>query len=157
MAKQDAESIMEEYDAGISRFSRHLPKSDDLSLIVLKGHLLAEAELNELLGALLAKPGPYMKAKPSWPQRVALAEALIGSSQSVWWLAALRRLNSIRNEMAHQLEPCGLEDQIARFCELVEPEAAKQVFRAVGLSKRLKLSLGLLCGQIGRIRALCRE
>lgn len=131
---------------------RRLPKSDDLTLIVLKGHLLAEAELNELLEGLLRKPRPYLKVKPSWPQRVALVEALIGVNQTVWWLEALGRLNTIRNELAHQLEPRALEVQIGKFCDLVEPMTAKEAFRGAGISKRLKLCLGLLCGHVAHVR-----
>ena len=51
-AQTDADS----YDFD-SRFRRHFPgRSNDFSLVVLKGHLLLEENVNRLLAALLHTP-----------------------------------------------------------------------------------------------------
>jgi tellurite resistance-related uncharacterized protein len=37
-------------------YDRHMPKSDDIELIVLKGHLVVERVLNDLADAVLPSP-----------------------------------------------------------------------------------------------------
>jgi hypothetical protein len=61
------------------RFRRHLPKLKDLTLIVLKGHLVIEEAVNRFIGSLLPNPD----ALPSGPtgltcfQRMRLLRALL--------------------------------------------------------------------------------
>jgi len=51
-------SIMEqiEFEKRSERFFKHLPETDDLTLLVLKGHLLIEEQLNDALAKCCESP-----------------------------------------------------------------------------------------------------
>ena len=115
------ENLPPEVQERFKRFDAHLPSSDDPTLVVLKGHLLAEEILENLIKSKCRFPealdgieiGFFLKAK--------LARALIGNSlpngllltDTVWGM--LEALNSLRNELAHTLEPRKLEAKIQKF------------------------------------------
>ncbi len=64
-------------DESYQRYIKHFPRNDDLILIIIKGHLLIEVEINSLL-MLLVKNIKYLeKAKLSFYQKTCLLESLL--------------------------------------------------------------------------------
>lgn len=59
------------------RFFAKLPKTDDLTLIVLKGHLLIEELVNFTINGLLPNPAALKSAQLDCYQRIRLLMALI--------------------------------------------------------------------------------
>ncbi len=45
-----------EFEKRSERFFKHLPETDDLTLLVLKGHLLIEEQLNDALAKCCESP-----------------------------------------------------------------------------------------------------
>ena len=96
-----------------------MPKTDDLSLIVLKGHLLIEERLFGL--AELALPHPqYLKRIRNLPfstlayfVRAAVREK---SNHACWEL--IPALNSLRNDYAHKLEPPDLQKHLQKLFQI---------------------------------------
>ena len=86
-------------------------------LIVLKGHLLIEEQLRIIIEERTKRPEALKLDEKEWTfsQKLRLVEALCGEevSDEVW--GCVRLLNKIRNNLAHKLEPHGLEDQIRSF------------------------------------------
>ena len=126
-----------------------MPRSDNLTLIVLKGHLLVEEELNEILNLKLRLPKALFDARLSFNQRLAVLKALLGSERdSGIRFKAIEHLNSLRNKLAHNLEPKALEESV-RIClaEFKEPDR-EQDFSEEKMSVRLKRCLALLCGEL---------
>jgi len=125
------EDLPQEVQERFKRFHTHLPSVDDPTLVVLKGHLLAEEILENLIRAKCRMPealdgieiGFFLKAK--------LARALIGKSHqngiilpdAIWTM--LEALNALRNELAHALEPKKLEAKIQRFLSSA-PKSSKK-------------------------------
>ncbi|EJK99924.1 hypothetical protein [Pseudomonas chlororaphis] len=113
--------LPEEVKERFKRFDAHLPSLDDPTLIVLKGHLLAEEILENLIRAKCRLPEALDGIEIGFFLKTKLARALIGNShpnglilpESVWGM--LDALNSLRNELAHALEPKKLEAKIQRF------------------------------------------
>lgn len=103
------------------RFDAHLPSSDDPALVVLKGHLLAEEILENLIKSQCRFPEALDGVEIGFFLKTKLARALIGSSHpngllltdKVWGM--LEALNSLRNELAHAIEPKKIEAKIHRF------------------------------------------
>jgi hypothetical protein len=59
------------------RFRRHFPRrSNDFTLVVLKGHLLLEESVNRLLAALLSEPEAIEGANLRFYQKLCLIQAL---------------------------------------------------------------------------------
>ncbi len=122
------------------RFSKYLPKGKDVTLIVLKTHLLAELELNELLELRLPHPERLHKSRFSFVQRLRILEA-ISTDPEVHLLArAIESLNEIRNSLAHQLEAPNIEIAAATFIHRAKYAAydARSRHRSANVSPKKK-------------------
>lgn len=96
-------------DADAKSALAFLKRPDPLLTIVLKGHLLAEERLNRLL-VLFAKAPGHLPNNLRFHQKLRVVRAnapLAMSDARVWDL--LDALNSIRNQMAHSLDPSKIE------------------------------------------------
>ena len=76
---------------------------DELALVVLKGHLLLEEQLERILGKFLFHPEYLEGANLRFAQKVALARcmSLDEHANSLWELVLA--VNGLRNELAHAL------------------------------------------------------
>ena len=140
-------------EEAIDRFKRHFPKGRDVTLIILKGHLLVEEQLNALLATAFAKPEALAKARLSFPQRICLLSAAYPHISS-HELLALEHLNSLRNLLAHRLEHPDLAKAICKFLDALWPGSPPRPWQ----SKKpyslpeLKNSVALLAGTLVGIR-----
>ena len=139
------------------RFFRYLPKSD-LTLIVLKGHLLLEESLNELFLRILKLPSAIDDARLTFFQKVCVAQAImddVGGHPHFW--RSLKRLNAIRNKFAHKLDPSDIQQEVSVFMEDVFEaggKPSKEVRDEIGANKvELLLKIGIMSVFVG-VRAL---
>jgi hypothetical protein len=116
------------------KFLAHFPLGSDLTLQALKGHLLVEELLREILEMQLPTPLALKGNKGAsfdCHQVICLVEAITPQSQNVPWIwIAAKKLNNIRNDLAHQLSPAGLQHKITDLGQFVmssEPRIATQV------------------------------
>ncbi|MDR3516020.1 MAG: hypothetical protein P4M00_09400 [Azospirillaceae bacterium] len=130
-------------------FRQHFPKSSDLTLIVLKGHLLIEEAVNSFISNLMPNPDALKATRLDCFQRIRLLRALLPMRDFYGDLDAVEKLNTLRNKFAHNLNPAQIEDQIEIFVRLFEdPEIPIAEFQREPLDHRLKRSIGFLCGQL---------
>ena len=105
------------------RFSEHFPLNGDLTLQLLKGHLLVETTLREAFEQQLAHPSALNGERGTQltcHQIICLTQAITPISDKVPWLwVAIRKLNSIRNDLAHQLSPNDLAKKIDALTKYV--------------------------------------
>jgi hypothetical protein len=129
------------------RIMEHLP-TNDLSLIVLKGHLLIEELLYAVLGkSLAAHPISIFDAGLSFYQLVHIAMAVSYEDRlaNIW--NAIFALNKIRNTLAHDLEAKDLEKDLLAFTRAFVPdhrEAEKLVL--ADPERHLGESIEVICG-----------
>jgi len=97
------------------RVVKHLPPDGDLSLIVLKGHLLVEELLFILVRSAVKYTEAISAANLSFYNLASIAKALFyeGHLGPVW--DAIFELNTLRNTLAHNLEPPDLEKKLRCF------------------------------------------
>jgi hypothetical protein len=109
------------------RFYHFLPKSEDHSLVLLKAHLLVEEQVRAFVQERLVNPNALKKSRMTFSQVACLAEALSSEDihENVW--RAVKKLNQLRNDIAHELEPVQVEQQLREFCLLVAPSLAKPI------------------------------
>jgi hypothetical protein len=133
----------ESYD----HFLRHMPDGDaDLTLIVIKGHLLIEQKIREFVSARMFTREAISKAELTTFQAICLAEALtLPRREPRQFWAILYRLNKLRNEIAHNLEPKGLEDRVKA---IVSDYGAQWIIKS-GL-------VGVLAHAYAQLSELCR-
>jgi hypothetical protein len=96
------------------------PAPQDPTYLVLKAHLLAEEVLYRFIDSCAHRPGALSEARLGFAQLVALCRSFHSYSKEDWWgWAALSKLNSLRNLLAHKLEPKDLRDRIVDFSVFV--------------------------------------
>jgi uncharacterized protein YutE (UPF0331/DUF86 family) len=105
-------------DERLARIKRHLPRSQDLTLLVLKGHLLVEEQLERILESHCSHASELADARLTFRQKLQLVRALTGTGL----LDAregrfIEKLNSVRNKMAHRLDGFDGEGEIAGLLE----------------------------------------
>jgi hypothetical protein len=115
----DLPPINEHATAAFRRFYTLIPRSEDSALIILKIHLLIEEQIRAFLDERLANAKSLKRADLTCHQAICLAEAL--STEDIYpqvWEAA-RKLNELRNKIAHNLEPAGVLERMAEMCSLI--------------------------------------
>jgi hypothetical protein len=131
------------------RFRRHLPRSRDLALIVLKGHLLMEEAVERLLASLLVNPAALEKIDISVFVRLRLVRALLPAREIYDVLDAAEKLNTLRNKLAHHLEHPHVERLANEFVRSFEDESVPvSEFEKEPMARRLKRCLGFLGGRL---------
>jgi len=116
-----------EINAFRTRFMSHIPDdSPDISLPVLKAHLLAEELLSDYISLKVGHPEHLQLEKNHWSfaNKVELASSLASDQHhNIWVWTALKKLNTLRNKLSHGLEPKGVENTIDEFKNAVAPHA----------------------------------
>jgi hypothetical protein len=99
----------------MERVLQHLPQSGDMTLIALKGHLLIEEMLDEIIWAHCKSPDALQDVEIRFPAKVKLVLALTGSHElaNVWNLC--EKLNALRNSLAHKLEHPSAQKKLDAF------------------------------------------
>ncbi len=97
------------------RYMEHMPDIDDLTLIILKGHLLVEELLERILNTIACSPEALVNARLSFSQKAFLARALSWDEDTDAFWDLLSALNPLRNDLAHSLEPQKLDDHVQNF------------------------------------------
>jgi hypothetical protein len=131
-----------------SRFRRHLPRSNDLTLIVLKGHLLLEELIDGIIADSLSNPTALTPARLTIFQRLRLARALVNKVLD-GPLDSAEKLNTLRNRMAHHLEPPQFERDVTAFLRTLEDlEVPVTKYEEMSTARRLKEAIAFLCGHL---------
>lgn len=114
----------EELEPGFERLRKAFePQAGDLTLLVLKAHLLFEELLRDFLKKQLRHPEAIQGARLTFTQVLKLAQALATTLEpDDWRWKALIELNRLRNSMAHEFEAESTEKIVARIVALVGPE-----------------------------------
>jgi hypothetical protein len=145
----------------LARLWKHLPGSrlppeaeDPLLPVVLKEHLLIEAELIDICGRLLKNPSALEKANLRFSTRLNLICALLEPDElpaSV--VMALQDLNTLRNSLAHNLEPTDFHGKLQQFFRrfdefeaLRSPQGEERT-----IARQFTDCVFFLCGVLGRV------
>jgi hypothetical protein len=84
---------------------KHLKDIDEIEIILLKGHLILEQILNEMLMIYIQDESDLDKLNLSFSRKLDLLSALMnGQKVSIFEFQQLREINRIRNRLAHVLD-----------------------------------------------------
>ncbi len=100
------------------RFFTLLPRGHDLASVILKGHLLVEEQVRQIIDERVKKPDALTDARLVCYQAICIAESFFSEKEEYIW-KAFKKLNKIRNELAHKTEPVGVDDRIDDFVNSV--------------------------------------
>ncbi|MBB1520376.1 hypothetical protein [Aquipseudomonas guryensis] len=114
---------MSKPDHDLAKFLAHMPwDAQDETLIILKGQLLVEDLLREFCQSRVNDPAQLVKAKLNFEQTSCLSRSLLKFPGKDWVWGSAGQLNSLRNSLAHQLEPKNIEKKRSEFVQLVFSE-----------------------------------
>ncbi|KGO98676.1 hypothetical protein [Novilysobacter defluvii] len=149
-------------DRLFASLERHLRTKDDIEMILLKGHLILEQALNQMLLGYIKSEKGLSELNLMFAKKLDLLVALSGQSYGADEIAQLREINRIRNKLAHQLDFTDFHGDLKRWaCHVVgyTPKTIdrKQTYRST-LMKAFYLLAGMLSGMAqGRADALRAE
>jgi hypothetical protein len=105
--------------ASFRKFYSLLPRGSDVSLLILKLHLLVEEQVRSFVDERLANKDALAAARLECHQAICLAEAVSNEDihPNVW--EAARKLNGLRNHIAHNLELKGVVDRMNHISSLI--------------------------------------
>jgi len=99
------------------RFLIHLPQTDDMTLLVLKAHLLIEEQLISILEDCVRDQDALNDARLSFSQRLQLVKAMKYEEKNLWVWTAIQKLNELRNELAHKIDSSKVESKVNGFLD----------------------------------------
>src|SRR5690242_9019989 len=102
-------------DPVLAHVARHLESIEDVILLLLKSHLLVEQQINSALHKIFPGFASLDTGRLTYHQRIQIIRALDGTRKAEDALRFAERLNLVRNRLANQLEPVGIEDTIVDF------------------------------------------
>ncbi len=108
-------------------FQKQLIENDPLQHVLLKGHLIIESALDNILTIIFFHPEYVLKTSFSFFQKVQLARAyaLRKDKDSIWQL--LLSINEVRNEVAHNLAGERRDKKLKQLRRLFINEMTKEM------------------------------
>ncbi|MDY6992789.1 MAG: hypothetical protein SVR94_09335 [Pseudomonadota bacterium] len=103
------------------KFWSHISlNTGDETLIVLKGHLLLEDLMSEYCSSKVEDEKPFNEARLSFAQLICMVKAMQKIKPSEWVWPAVKKVNALRNKLAHKLTPKDYEKSRDEFIDFVK-------------------------------------
>jgi hypothetical protein len=126
-----------------------LPEERGYEYLILKGHLLAEEEMLNYIKRAVPNATPIIEGRFSFYQLVQIVEAMRPTGVDTWLWESLRKLNSLRNEMAHNLQPQGLERKAKELVKIVAKNTSLDISSTKSDKKEtLRSAITLIVGSV---------
>jgi hypothetical protein len=93
----------------------HLPEAENVEVTILKGHLLIEGKLIEYIRKKIDNPDAFDSERFRFSQLLVVARSLStkGKFDDLWM--SIQKLNTLRNQLAHELEQPELNKALEGF------------------------------------------
>lgn len=112
-----------------ARLLEHLPDYHEPAiLILLKGHLLIEELLRTYIEQSVPNPSAIRQDDLLFAKCLMLCRAFTPPDKNFWAFDAAEQLNSVRNEIAHELTSDKLQKKLETFIGIVEAHSTDSVF-----------------------------
>jgi hypothetical protein len=143
----------------LTKLEEHLRFVDESALVVLKGHLVIEETLGEIISTFVFH-GEYLEeARLTFAQKVAVARTMsLDEHENEMWQLIVA-INSLRNDLAHSLQSPKRATKTKALIDLhkklggtVKMPDGKEVPEHVVLSFTISFSLGFLSGFVEEVR-----
>ncbi len=102
----------------VFRYDEHMPDTEDLSLIVLKGHLLIEEMLIDIRDKLLPNAEYLDSINIGFYQLLSVVRSAVESKHDHKSWDLIIEFNKLRNKLIHNLEPPKLESLLTQLFNL---------------------------------------
>ena len=102
----------------MSRIHKYMPRSQDLTLITLKGHLLVEELLDDIIESHCNNKSILKSIEIGFFVKLKLAAALSGRDDLSHGWSMCERLNALRNSLVHKLDHPIAKKRLDEFLDL---------------------------------------
>ena len=137
------------------KFNSLFPDTDDILAIVLRGHLMVEEYLDRLNRHCFHYPEYYDQANLQFSKKllIARAQVLVPHLDPTSFFDGIKKLNELRNNLAHNLDSPKLTDKSTEFLHLVEADYSQRIkqrcdYKNDALEVRLRKAISYLLGQL---------
>ncbi len=124
-------------------FLTEMQKLKDEHLHILRGHLLIEEKLRELITVKVKKPEALSDARLSFNQILCIAVSFYWKKNSDWLWGSIRKLNNIRNNLSHQLTLKKYEDNIKSFLDIFKNDEFVLFIEAEKFGNRTRMVIAM--------------
>ncbi len=143
------------------KLKEHLPLAKDPTAVILRGHLLVEELLDELIAAHLKYPTAIADARLTFFQKLCIAQGIIGRSNKDFTWIPIKALNKLRNSISHNLPDDrlteGLDSALKAFFEDEFDEIPNDIYsKSKALRKGIIFHCAHLYGFLEGIKAAKR-
>lgn len=97
------------------RFLSLLPHGKDTELVLLKAHILIDEQIHQIINGRVKNPDALKDGRLECHQAICLAQSFFPPEFQPFLWDALKKLNKMRNDIAHKAENTGLHDRIEGF------------------------------------------
>ncbi len=140
----------------LKKLQRHLHKADDIEFMLLKGHLILEQALSQMLLLHIHSEKSLNDLSLTFARKLDLFVALSGTEWDE--IRHLREINRIRNKLAHQLEFAKFHPDLKRWACGVLGYTPKSLNRRLTYRNTLSKAIYMLCGMlVGRASAMANK
>jgi hypothetical protein len=133
----------------LDSLEKHLFRLKDVELIVLKGHLILEEELNDFLACFVNDIEKFLKIGFLFERKVALLSCLVPKQMAkdeIW--EQLREINRLRNKLAHNLRFSQYEQQLKHWAIGILGYNPKTLKRKITYRNSVVKAFALLTGHL---------
>ena len=126
---------------------RHLKTTDEVELLLLRGHLIIEHCLNAMLLLHISSEDELQRLSLTFARKTDLLVALRGRGTApAKWIAHLREINRIRNKLAHQLDFASYHSDLKRWACAVTGYEPKSLNRRATYRNTVMRAFYMLSG-----------
>lgn len=139
-----------------ARLLEHLPDYHEPTiLMLLKGHLLIEELLRTYIERSVPNPRELRQRDLTFAKCLMLSRAFTAPEKESWTFDAAKQLDSVRNEIAHELTSDKLQKKLETFIGIVECHSTDSVFPPLERGEaRLHMAISELYHELSNL--LCR-
>lgn len=140
-----------EVSKSVARFQEVMGTVDEITHVVLKGHLLVEETLTNTIALHMFHPEHFHDARLSFDKKISLGRAFCLRKNRLGEWDMLIALNELRNVLAHNLDSPRQQAKIDRLRALALQEAAQfpevgQYLKANGDKEMIIYACGHILG-----------
>lgn len=146
MAKKEFQSKIESIQKLFSEIDRE-------SVVILKGHLMIEESLDNIICNFVHHKNPIHKARLNFIQKIYIAKSMsVSDSDHSMWLL-IEKINTLRNDFSHNLTSEKRQDKIKTVIALYKKETEGNDFnydwKGMELYEQLVFVISLCLGFLG--------
>ncbi len=137
----------------------HLPIAKDPTVVILRGHLLIEELLDDIISFYLKEPSAINDARLTFFQKMRLAQGILGkkNDDSTW--KVIEALNRLRNQISHRLPDANLIDKMNPILKAIFEDEFDQIpediySKSKALRKGIIFHCAMLSGMIEGMKAV---